>query len=70
MISILSMIDPLAVDPSSVQGVVFIFIALAIGHAVADFPLQGPFLADEKTDTTISQVTLIRNHLPMFGFTH
>jgi hypothetical protein len=48
MISILSMIDPLAVDPSSVQGVVFIFIALAIGHAVADFPLQGPFLADAK----------------------
>lgn len=43
--SILSMI---ATDPSTVQGVVFLFLALAIGHAVADFPLQGPFLSEAK----------------------
>lgn len=42
------MMDALAVDPGSVQGVVFIFLALAIGHALADFPLQGAFLAEAK----------------------
>ena len=32
----------------SAQGVIFIFLALAIGHAVADYPLQGSFLAKAK----------------------
>jgi hypothetical protein len=40
--------DALHVDPQSVQGVIFVFLALAIGHAVADFPLQGAFLAKAK----------------------
>ena len=35
-------------DPQSIQGVLYIFLALAIGHAVADFPLQGSFLAKAK----------------------
>lgn len=38
----------LAIDPQSVQGVFFAFFALAIGHALADFPLQGPFLSSAK----------------------
>ena len=44
----LAVIDALQVDPQSVQGVIFVFLALAIGHAVADFSLQGQFLADAK----------------------
>lgn len=43
-----SIIASMTGDPQSVQGVFFIFLALAIGHALADFPLQGPFLADAK----------------------
>jgi len=35
-------------DPQSVQGVLLMFLALAIGHVLADFPLQGRFLADTK----------------------
>lgn len=45
---IFSMIDPLAVDPNSVQGILLIFLALAIGHALMDFPLQGKFLSVAK----------------------
>lgn len=44
----LAVFDTLNVDPQSVQGVIFVFFALAIGHALADFPLQGTFLADAK----------------------
>lgn len=42
------MIELLALDPSTVRGAIFIFLALAIGHAMADFPLQGKFLAETK----------------------
>ncbi|MFK7911710.1 MAG: DUF3307 domain-containing protein [Akkermansiaceae bacterium] len=38
----------IAADPHSVQGVFLIFFALAIGHAIMDFPLQGKFLSDAK----------------------
>jgi hypothetical protein len=48
MTTLFSMIDALNVDPQGVQGILFVFLALAIGHAVADFPLQGPFLAEAK----------------------
>jgi len=34
--------------PQSVQGLLLLFLALAMGHAVADFPLQGAFLSDAK----------------------
>lgn len=35
-------------DPQSVQGVFLVFLALAMGHVLADFPLQGRFIADTK----------------------
>ena len=40
--------DASQLSPQSFQGMVFIFLALAIGHAVADYPLQGSFLANAK----------------------
>ncbi len=48
MTPLLLTIDALNVAPQSVQGVLLVFLALAIGHAVADFPLQGTFLAKAK----------------------
>ena len=45
MTPVLSMI---VADPQTVQGMLLVFLALAIGHAVTDFPLQGPFLSDAK----------------------
>ncbi len=44
----MSLIAAIAADPHSVQGILLIFLALAIGHAVMDFPLQGKFLSDAK----------------------
>lgn len=44
----LIVIASLAGVPQSVPGALSLFLALAIGHALADFPLQGAFLADAK----------------------
>lgn len=44
----MSLLSMIATDPGTVQGVVFIFLALAIGHAIMDFPLQGKFLSEAK----------------------
>ena len=39
----------LATDASgSIVGALTVFFALVIGHAICDFPLQGPFLASGK----------------------
>ena len=35
-------------EPQSISGVLTIFLALAMGHVLADFPLQGRFMADTK----------------------
>jgi hypothetical protein len=43
-----AVLDAFHLAPHSVQGVIFVFLALAIGHAVADYPLQGSFLAKAK----------------------
>lgn len=51
-----SFIAVLTADPQSVQGLLFLFLALAIGHVIADFPLQGQFIADTKNrNNDISQ---------------
>ena len=42
------MIELLNIDPHCLGGVLSLFLALAIGHAVADFPLQGVFLSQAK----------------------
>ena len=51
-----SFIAVLTTDPQSVQGLLLLFLALAIGHVIADFPLQGQFIADTKNrNNDISQ---------------
>ena len=42
------MIELLNIHPQCVTGALWLFLALAIGHAVADFPLQGVFLSETK----------------------
>ena len=42
------MTELLNIDPHSLSGAFWLFFALAIGHAIADFPLQGPFLSEAK----------------------
>jgi len=42
------MINFLNIDPHSIPGAFWLFFALAIGHALADFPLQGAFLSEAK----------------------
>lgn len=41
-------LDTFHLAPHCGQGVICVFLALAIGHAVADYPLQGSFLAKAK----------------------
>lgn len=35
-------------NPQSITGILMVFLALAMGHALADFPLQARFIADTK----------------------
>jgi len=42
------MIELLNIDVHCLGGILSLFFALAIGHAVADFPLQGVFLSQAK----------------------
>lgn len=42
------MIDSLSVTDLNFMGALVLFFALAIGHALADFPLQGEFLSKGK----------------------
>lgn len=42
------MTDLLNIDPLSLSGALCLLLALVIGHAVADFPLQGIFLSEAK----------------------
>ncbi|HCC21030.1 MAG TPA: DUF3307 domain-containing protein [Verrucomicrobiales bacterium] len=44
----MSLLAIITTEPHSVQGIFLIFFALAIGHAVMDFPLQGKFLSKAK----------------------
>lgn len=42
------MTDLLNIDPQSLPGALCLSLALAIGHVLADFPLQGVFLSEVK----------------------
>ncbi|MDG1356958.1 MAG: DUF3307 domain-containing protein [Akkermansiaceae bacterium] len=42
------MIEILNIHPQCFSGALALFLALAIGHVVADFPLQGIFLSQAK----------------------
>ena len=42
------MIEILNIHPQCLMGAAWLFLALAIGHVVADFPLQGVFLSTAK----------------------
>ena len=42
------MIDILNIHPQCLTGAFCLFLALAVGHVLADFPLQGVFLSQAK----------------------
>ena len=48
MTSFIATFSPLDSSPHCLQGALLVFLALAIGHAIADFPLQGLFLSEAK----------------------
>ena len=48
MTSFIATFSLLDIDPHCLSGACWLFFALAIGHALADFPLQGVFLSEAK----------------------